>query len=1108
MKKNKMLLVGALLAVNSQAQANQLTILTPQASGNVDSYFPLDKAFDAQPQWDATTGQPQSTATGSDAPAYGGRLGYIDFGPNFYQYRIVQSWTHYRTWSGGDHVGYSEMWWDNDNDGYNDGVNEPLLKFNSATAVPHQGAEQWQADMVLANEQAITPKGRYLMIRSADNMTNRAKEYAFVGWKDENAEPLPDLGAKTPLLSMGHVNGFDYSQLTLVDEVDFSVAVSHPFSESSAGVSQIESLLGKTCRTLPNTGDDGKYFAYKLASGNKLQAGKGYVLVVDYPEDKARAMVISNHGAEINRGFHTGNTTGDALYAPYEKPTAESLHYGLSQQMRSFEQLFHLHDRYPDLAAKPKTTGVRTQLPKDGFWVAVSQFGQDDAPRSNGAAVCRIALYEAPAIEQYTQPLTLPPNGLPQRQLFFREEMADGVVTSSDPALRGMDNPVDWFEYRARLMKFLGINTYSQDLLEFGHNQGFDTGPYTAKDGSWYVLSQYPHRWELILERLMRKQYGFNLLPYYEYAGSDGSQGLGSEKVSQPLYRDDGKYTAASWSEKNNIDVSDPRAVDDAIRLIDATLTDLYLGQRPVPKDVGASRGLDSGWQTGWGYIDFGADWQNVRIRQGWTRSRRWHGGDASPYLQAHWYSGDISQFDVQALSAQSAESTINFITQRQSNTSYAWSRDFDLSAVQAITPKGRYLMLQSDPNFVDIYELFMLGSSEGNAAELKALTVTAGAAPNSKHDMALLFDNQPEFNDAAPMKASGIWLRPRLSAIPYGFGAATLARFADSLSGVETVTKDMLKADSALLDQYYIWWQGQRKGFLDKLKSHVRSKVDSHAVVLFTADANECGAQHPTENVRVISDELSDWSHSALPALPLAQALEKNLHLEAQTLPASTWGGYEYQHAMPRPDVANYQSSDGVLMTYTFNDLYTVSKPESLAQFKTASGTAAIRHFCLNEDAMSSTDNQHLLGYFVTDMELAGPYITLPEARALANGDPYYFGYLSSTTFNRGFPGFVRDFNANYLALPAMPSTREDHLAALEGNDDIAVRVIRTPNDGTWLAVINTGLSEAKGVSVAMPTSGNVTYAAGGQAVSLTQGKLVLDLHPGQLVSLRITTP
>ena len=40
-----------------------------------------------------------------------------------------------------------------------------------------------------------------------------------------------------------------------------------------------------------------------------------------------------------------------------------------------------------------------------------------------------------------------------------------------------------------------------------------------------------------------------------------------------------------------------------------------------------------------------------------------------------------------------------------------------------------------------------------------------------------------------------------------------------------------------------------------------------------------------------------------------------------------------------------------------------------------------------------------------------------------MAHGDPTMIGYLVGCNFGRGFPQYVRNFNANFLALPALPS-------------------------------------------------------------------------------------
>lgn len=74
--------------------------------------------------------------------------------------------------------------------------------------------------------------------------------------------------------------------------------------------------------------------ARQKAFDNQPKHWQGLCFGARLSRRQPRSMVILNHGAEINRGFHTGNTVGDGLYAPYERPTAESLHYGLSQNIR------------------------------------------------------------------------------------------------------------------------------------------------------------------------------------------------------------------------------------------------------------------------------------------------------------------------------------------------------------------------------------------------------------------------------------------------------------------------------------------------------------------------------------------------------------------------------------------------------------------------------------------------------------------------------------------------------------------------------------------------------------------------------------------------------
>ena len=119
-----------------------------------------------------------------------------------------------------------------------------------------------------------------------------------------------------------------------------------------------------------------------------------------------------------------------------------------------------------------------------------------------------------------------------------------------------------------------------------------------------------------------------------------------------------------------------------------------------------------------------------------------------------------------------------------------------------------------------------------------------------------------------------------------------------------------------------------------------------------------------------------------------------------------------------------------------------------------------------------------------------------------MAYGDPRYLGYLAGNNFNRGFPQVVRAFNAAFLSLPALPSAV---LADASSDPEVVVREIATPAQGKWLAVVNTGLSAKKAVAITISTPGSITDAPSGEAVAVDEGKIVLNLYPGQLRALRI---
>lgn len=373
--------------------------------------------------------------------------------------------------------------------------------------------------------------------------------------------------------------GLPFGELPLIDEIVCGDSnETHRFTDGpEKGVSRVETILGRPCRVLPVEGG-AKYFAYRIGEGKGLRAGKAYLLSVEYPEDQPRTMVVQNRGGEQAVGVHAGQAIGDVIYT-FTNNNCESLNIPLSGKMESQRMLFYLNDHLteiflprgiePDHRGNEDDVDARPLKPEDGFWVIIAQFEGRNIPLGGGAAVSRIRLFEVPDPETYFLDIQFPPEGLPRRHLFFREEMSDGAINSRRPQDRAVENQTDWFEYKARQMRFLGLNTWGKDILEFGGNPPFDT-TYRGGGERWFRQTRFPTRWSEQLEMLAK--YGIDVLPFTEYAGSDSKiDGLGREKRCKTLEGGD-TYTHIVWSEKYNADVTDPDTLEDFKKVLDCAI--------------------------------------------------------------------------------------------------------------------------------------------------------------------------------------------------------------------------------------------------------------------------------------------------------------------------------------------------------------------------------------------------------------------------------------------------------------------------------------------------------------------------------------------------------
>jgi len=362
-----------------------------------------------------------------------------------------------------------------------------------------------------------------------------------------------------------------YGPLTLVDSVACATDSAHALSEYPKGRSFATNILGSACRAMKHVrkgetsggGECGAYVSWRLGAGKGLVPKAAYLLVAEYPDDAPRSFVLGNRGAGSRTGVHTGFTVGDALNPPYVTQHPESYNIPLSGEFRRVEQVMYLVEKPESLDGASRRTAAT-----DGFDVYFALYPAEDAPDSVGLALRSVKLYRIDRPSVLETPVKYPADGLPRRFVTWREEMAD------DGGYASFGDPIDYYRTKAKLMKALGFNCASRDLLEFGHCQYWEPD-YNGYGRSWMWSSGEKNRyWEATVDAFAAE--GHYVMPFYEYAGARGQTGLGYKKLCTPLFYDTNKnpnfIEASSAASKATVDVTSPDAVAEFKKIVDCTI--------------------------------------------------------------------------------------------------------------------------------------------------------------------------------------------------------------------------------------------------------------------------------------------------------------------------------------------------------------------------------------------------------------------------------------------------------------------------------------------------------------------------------------------------------
>lgn len=290
------------VTVNPPMPEGQVYVISPLLAGGAGSWFPLNYAFDRQPEWDAVNQIPVGGSGGDYAPTYTSRQGYIDFGDNWADIRIIGTWTQYRSSTTGNQSGYAALWWDDDNDNVNDsGLAENTLKFNSAQNVTSSSSQLWIRDAD-CSASPITPKGRYLILSSPSTTTSRATEYAFVGYMQTGS---------TPVNAAPSVNAGSNQTITLPAAVSLNGTVSDDGLPSGSITTQWSKVSGPgtvifansaAVDTSANFAAAGTYVLRLTANDGELQTADDVTLTVN----PAPVLVLRNPDTVANpqNGVH------------------------------------------------------------------------------------------------------------------------------------------------------------------------------------------------------------------------------------------------------------------------------------------------------------------------------------------------------------------------------------------------------------------------------------------------------------------------------------------------------------------------------------------------------------------------------------------------------------------------------------------------------------------------------------------------------------------------------------------------------------------------------------------------------------------------------------
>lgn len=356
-----------------------------------------------------------------------------------------------------------------------------------------------------------------------------------------------------------------------------------------------------------------------------------------------------------------------------------------------------------------------------------------------------------------------------------------------------------------------------------------------------------------------------------------------------------------------------------------------------------------------------------------------------------------------------------------------------------------------------------------------------------------------------------GSWVRSR-GQMPVSFHENTVALFCQE-KGYDsaTVTRRYIAdqgMNSDIYKEYMAWWYLKRVEFFNEMQKYLEENGVANAKSFYTSCPAETGEYAYNWWGGTVANN-DTWANVSGESAISVGAATWNYNEYCLKREWPTWGNYEFFHTTPTDDPQNYENLKNVGLTYPFNRVYTVVGGYDKSWRNSSDDLFFVRHHSLNENALTDENGTHILGYYTADFEKAGRGCMLSELWSMAICDPTMIGYLFGYDLGRNNAKPVREFNQNFLALPATKSTV---VSGGYWGAELTVRRWDTEESGTYFAVINTSTKEFKNQNIKFTNNSSefdkIYRVVGGQKYAVTSGAIDVDIQPLEMITFCSLAP